>query len=573
MRLPAAFYLLPSTALLLLLLRGPVLGQQSPESNQTTDIQKVPKAGKPAAKPKLSPAQEQGLRMLQAAQVEAASAKADMRALVLWQAAHAYRMIDPAKYSSTLEQAFRASLSIEKGEADCEYPEETCEVKTWLQVHILRDMCSKTQCQKVRELLPSAEPSVRAAISRELISHYINMKDVGSAHELLNQFADSDDYPYESATELMLALPQEERLAIFWQAMHNYEQHSEKSASFDDVATMIFRFWREFPAPVVTEAIDKILKRAKDGDEAQQKSHVNLDTKKGSVQFSSQYQFRLFQLMPVLEEVDKSHAEALLRENTEVQSALKQYPEGLQSLDPVNYRDTPPRKGETHGFMSMGTSSANDPNQAENDAKQKLQAQIQRQINVVNDEVATNPKQALSDAMNLPISGAFGPDDCPRARGLINVARRSAKSDPDVTKAALDQLRKLMDSLSLWTQAEDLSSLPDLYLRMGDEENARKMLDALTAIANKLYSRDINSDDPNQAFKAFWPSTNLWRSCVRSANKLSPSPAEQIVGDIPDPEIKTFVRLVLAISLLDSEPPLFSNIGLFNKGRHVVEMP
>ena len=68
------------------------------------------------------------------------------------------------------------------------------------------------------------------------------------------------------------------------------------------------------PGALVLQAIDQLLERAKSADEVQrnngeQNLRVGISADKGDAYFDSQYEFRLFQLMPVLEQLDPSRAE------------------------------------------------------------------------------------------------------------------------------------------------------------------------------------------------------------------------------------------------------------------------
>src|SRR5437899_2596575 len=91
------------------------------------------------AKPKLTPPQKLGLRLLNSAQFEAAGLQPDMRAFVLWQASHGYTKIDPAKADALLKDAFRVTLSVESSQAESRNCSEVefCRVKYWLQKQIL----------------------------------------------------------------------------------------------------------------------------------------------------------------------------------------------------------------------------------------------------------------------------------------------------------------------------------------------------------------------------------------------------------------------------------------------------
>src|SRR6266700_1404280 len=68
--------------------------------------------------------------------------------------------------------------------------------------------------------------------------------------------------------------------------------------------------------------------------------------------------------------------------------------------------------------------------------------------------------------------------------------------------------------------------------------------------AEKLYPTAPDADDPNRAFKGTWPSADLWRQCIQIAGKVSPSLAEEIIAEIPDPEIAAAQKIAFANSLL-----------------------
>ena len=121
--------------------------------------------------------------------------------------------------------------------------------------------------------------------------------------------------------------------------------------------------------------------------------------------------------------------------------------------------------------------------------------------------------------------------------------------DPRAAKTALDELVKLEDQLSL-SQEQGLTTLPQSFLDLGDQEGAKKALRRLAKIAEKLYAGDHDSDDPNQAFKGMWPSTHVWRKCVQLAARISAELAEEVIAGISDPEIESFQKVAYATSLL-----------------------
>lgn len=272
---------------------------------------------KPEAKPKLTPTQEQGLRLLKAAEAEAGALEPAMRAAVLWQVAHGYYKVDKPRVLLTLIDAFRAATTVEDDhpELKCFLVPDECHSKTWLQVNILREML--TSPQKVEELLPQADPDVRPVLTGELISKYVRDKKLDRAQQLLLRLSDEKDFPYDAASELMLAVPSDQqRVAIFNQAMSNFQTFGEGKFGLiapEDLGTLVIRFWRHLPPATVLEAVDQLLGQAKTESEKHDDNQISLTTKQGGVSFSP-YQYRLFELIPVLQELDSSRRELIARE-------------------------------------------------------------------------------------------------------------------------------------------------------------------------------------------------------------------------------------------------------------------
>jgi len=113
---------------------------------------------------------------------------------------------------------------------------------------------------------------------------------------------------------------------------------------------------------------------------------VSLVAKGGdTANLSSMYEVRLFQVLPILRELDWSRAEAMLRDNAAARANLQRFQTGLllPTLFSVHSGDS--RSGE----MQMN---------------QQVQAQLRQGAEQVVEEAEKNPQQALSDALALPLS-------------------------------------------------------------------------------------------------------------------------------------------------------------------------
>ena len=492
---------------------------------------------------KLTASQQRGLRLLQAAESEAAGLAPDMRAFVLWRASYAYVAIDAKKADDRTKDAFMATEAIEDppDQDQCGAVGSAGDIKSWIQERVLSDLIRKDKVPDVETLLPQATEPVRAHITTELVKHYTGKKDLARAQTLLSSLAEIEQYPFGAAADLLLAMGTDRaanRMEVFNQALNNFEQHGTKNMMGpDDMGTFVENTWTRVPPGIVMEAIEKMLDEAKSKESH---SHLSMASEKGSVNLNSTYELRLFQLLPVLQELDKDKAEGLLRENAEVQAKLVKYPKGMGSLT------------SNGNVYSYGITDDDSPKAAQSvnqqEAMQTAQHQLAQRMSDIVKEAEKDPQQAINDALTLPVEGVFQPSS-PRAESLLQIANNFAARKHSSAKSALDEILKFEDQLSP-EQIKSIAEAPQIYIKLGDVEDARKALKPIVKAADKLYAHDVDADDPNKAFKGTWPSADLWRKCVQVAAKISPAYAEEIMAEIPDADIAASVKVAYAASLL-----------------------
>lgn len=320
-------------------------------------------------------------------------------------------------------------------------------------------------------------------------------------------------------------------MTIFNQTLTNFEQHGSTEAfNPEDIGSFIERTWDQVPPALALEAVDKVLGAAK----SQSNAHFSVTSEKGSVALNSEYQLRLFQLLPVLEQLDKDRADSLLRDNTELQAQLQEYPQGMQSLN------------SDQTFFSYGKSDSASPPAAS--AFETMNAQLRQRVFDIIRDAEKDPALALSEASGLPVESAgFGPS--PRAETLLQIAGQTGTKKPALTKSALAELVKIEDQLTP-EQMRNVAKFPELYLVLGDEEGAKRALKAVLKAAEKVYVQDTDAEDPNKAFKGVWPSVDMWRQCVQVADRISPHLAEEIISDIRDPDVVALEKVAFASALL-----------------------
>ena len=465
-----------------------------------------------------------------------------MRAFVLWRASYAYVAIDAKKADDRTKDAFMATEAIEDpaDQDQCGAVGSAGDIKSWIQERVLSDLIRKDKVPDVETLLPQATEPVRAHITTGLVKHYIGKKDLARAQALLSSLADIEQYPFGAAADLLLAMGPERaanRMEVFNEALNNFEQHGTKMMGPDDVGTFVEKTWNHVPAGIVLEAIDKMLDEAKSKES---QSHLSMTSDKGTVNLDSTYELRLFQLLPVLQELDKDKAESLLRKNAEVQAKLAKYPKGMGSLT---------SSGDVYSY---GITDDDSPQAAQGmnqqQATQTAQQQMTQRINNIAKEAEKDPQQAINDALMLPIEGVFQTGS-PRAESLFLIGKNLGKRKPGLAKSALDEILKFEDQLAP-ESIRNLGEMPQIYLDVGDGNDAKKALKPILKAAEKIYAHDVDADDPNKAFKGTWPSADLWRKCVQIAAKISSGYAEEIMAEIPDADIAASVKVAYAASLV-----------------------
>lgn len=490
---------------------------------------------------KLTPPQQIGLKILDQQVGTVKGLAPVMRTFALLDIARGYGKLDQHKSLATLHDAFQASQTIE----DENDPSDG--TKRELQAQVISQLVAldPNYCE---QLVPQLASPARGAAISALVNLYTSKQQFAHAIALLNQLGDQE-FPYLLAGKLMQALPPEmaaERQNLFVQALSNFSQHDHSSTPImDNFGVFISRAWRGLPPDLVEQAIDETLKQARQSDI---KAEITVGAQKGAASFSSIYEYTLFQLIPVLRALDSERADRLLEENRQLQSTVKQFPNGLQSLDPG--RGTP--ESITFRSPDSGGSSADD----------RYREELQRRAQQILDDANKNPKQALAAAMSLPDFHDT------RALALLGLAREIWKTSPGYAAKALDELMKIVPSMQLEiTQSDLLSDAGDLYLKLGNTDVVKKVVDQGFKLAEKLYAADTDASDPNRAFKAEWPSVSVWHKFVSLAARISPQTALQAINNIPDPEIQSLETIALANSLLGA-PPGPELVSMQSKGKN-----
>ncbi len=521
-------------ALLLWFGSGAALAQNQMEMRQQVSGGPAPTEAVKKKIPKEQ--QERALKMLETAEAQASGLEGGMRAYAQLQLARAYQPTDQAKAADLLQSAMAAAQEMDK-----DY------TRTQLQQQILQQLVP-LQPQKAEELLPQMEPENREPVLNALLGYYESKKDLDHALELVYRIGQEKEIPYGATARIMTALPPErsgDRLQLFTAAFASYRDHEHKNVSVggSDFASVVLKFWQQLPRNLVHDAITELLKQA----EKQTNASISMSSDQGAASFNSYYDYRLFQLLPVLKQIDESEAEELLKKNQEIKAMLTKYPQGTASFNSEPSPDAKPenrQRGMGPSYsVSMGSSGGRSGggNMGAAMAARAVQEQQMRKIIA---EAEDHPDTALAQAAGIS-------DLNVRAGTYQMIARVGVKKDPSVARNALEKLLALVDQLDENMQSSMLSSAAQTYLQMNDNDNAKKVIERGFKLADKLLKTDTNADDPNKALKAYWPSAEAFRSFTRVAGQISPTWALTTLNEIQDPEMKFVSQCALAQQWLD----------------------
>lgn len=490
-------------------------------------------AQKRSAHPEIKPESKEWCSQLKQAAARARGLDPGMRSYTLLQASRGLQKCTPKKVRATLIDAFMASVALSDEDP----------AKRGLQSSELRELLRLDE-SKVEQLMPQADPEARAEIQGALVERAVDRKDFDRALSLLNQIPADQDYPYAAAIQLILRLPagrEAEKRAIFANAIAHDREHSSLGGEGDDLSGMVVRFWRHFPPELVLDAIDQILDHSKADD-----TQIAMKAASGPINFDNVYQYRLFELLPVLRELDPSKADQLSND-PQVQAQLNKYPNGLQSLDPT-VRDTPLRKDEEPGMQGISMTSPG----ASGKVLQDLHSAetYQREGNEILKRAGDDPRQAIAASSTLPVQAGH---TVPRSETLLRIGQEAWNKHPSAAKEALEQMADSLKKVDpamygrvgfrvrqCWSDGVELAN------KMKDADLATSLLQDGLEQAERWKAVDGDDNDPNRALKAWWPSVALFSALLSSAAHISPQTALELIHKLQDPDLVTLFQIRLA---------------------------
>ena len=534
-------------------------------SQQNTNIMQQRRQGpngdapKPAAR--ISPEQRaRAMQLLDGAAAGAAGLDSGSRAYTLVQVARVYQSVDKKKAVELLEQAMTAASEVGREN------EHLKEVGSQLQQEVLRAMVPLAP-EKVDEMLTQLDARGRERVLQALLNYYEREKKMDRALEIVYRMGAEKEIPYGAASKIMEKMTPEqapEKQQLFTAALASYKDHDHSDgASFGgDFGDMIARFSKDLPSGLVHQAIDVVLDQARKDAEKQSSAGgmmYSIASAQGAVQLNSVYQYRLFQLLPTLRSIDPEEADRLLKEQSDVQTLLAKYPQGMNSVAPGG--DNPGGRGGASFMVGPGGGGGGGGRRGPG-GEGMNPLEMQKAAKIAED-AEKHPQDALANAGTIQ-------DMRLRANAYMSVAQPNLKKQPSVAKQALDKAADTIDKVDGEQQVMLYRDLISNYMRMGETDEAKKYIEKGMGAAAKVFKDDTNADDPNQAPKAYWPSVAGWRSMLSMASDISPLWAATLLKEIPDDEARTLCQLGIATALLKSQSPMTEVMTFTKEGARMM---
>lgn len=487
---------------------------------------------------KSSQSQKTQSGILEIAEQDANRLQGPMRAWGLWQVARLYQTSNKKKALQLLNAALAETAMMK----DVPPPkmQETImrstsggpakSTRAWLQEQVARAIITIDPGRE-GELLQGLDPANRGAILQALLSYYESHKLIDRAIEQFNLIATEDEAPYLAATRIMANMKPEqsgELAAIFSICLSSYTAHApHEFQPADPFPKLVIQYWQKVPKQLARDAVDEILQQAQD-DKVNKGFSMSFGDSGQSA--GSLLEYRLVQFMPMLQEFEPSRANEYREKYPSVAGLASSYAASTSSSPAAT--DSQAVSGQ--GLKVNGDSGNIFMNMAEWPVAEKIASKAD----------AGHGEEAIADAANIR-----NPDL--KIQAYEHIARATIKKDTPVAASALKKMLTATADAKLDRQPEYYTSAAGIFVLIGDPASAKDAVEKGLGSAAQLYKQDTDSDDPNTAFEAFWPSTNAYCVLLRQARRISEAWAVTLLKEIDNPEIRFAAEAAMAGSALN----------------------
>jgi hypothetical protein len=462
-----------------------------------------------------------------------AATRLDVQAVALMHLAENYQVFDKKKAIGYFKQAFTAATLPPTGQGA--FARST-------QMEIAVALAALDSAEGIA-MLKLIEPRTegydnRSFVATRIIGILVDKGQMQTAIDLADYMGGAGAYPFTGVGRIMSKLPpgDSQFAALFSSALSAYAVKPDRS-----FAELLARYYKELPPGMVQAALSRILASVISGKDGRFQAET-LSSSKGTVTFTTREDAELFDVAPLVRQIDSKRYEDLLGTHAELRSALQLFPGGGPSIADD--------RGITIYTVGSGPGKVSDP-AAEKHAleaannRMKMVALINTRTEEVMAALAKDPDKALDLVSQIPSPPK-------QAEVLGRIAQSVSENDATTARRVLSKCVALLEDVKY---PEDRviawDNVAGAGLAVKDEPLVQRAIDRMLADAAELYKEDTNGDRPNRAGRENWPSTQAYRRALIRAAKLLHVDAEPILQQITDPDQNVLARITLAQALLD----------------------
>lgn len=493
-------------------------------------------AAQPPARPgdseKPTPRQKARQLLDSAAEMMAATTP-DVQATALMHLARNYQDFDKKKAVDYFKQAFTAATTPPAGQTPFARNTQMEIVVALVTLDTGEGLALLKQIQPVND----GGYDYRSFAASRVIGELLKKDAIEQAIDLAEYMGGTGAYPFTGVSQIMAKLPagDNQLAAVFTSALNAYVVKPD-----NEFHHLLMRYQKKLPAGMAEAALSKILAFILTPHDNERYASQTLSSSKGTATFTVRENMDLFDVAPLIREIDPKRYEELLANRAELRSAMQLFPGGGPSV------------ADDRGVSIYSVSG---------DGKGNLTAEQQRSRDAVTTRMQT---AALINARSEAalIAMATDPDkaidlvgDIPSPPKQADVLARIAQSvgENDVAKArrvlsrclsVLEDVKYPEDRVVAW------DTVAGAAVAIKDDAILLSAVDRMLGDAAELYKEDTNGDRPNRAWRENWPSTQAYRRAIIRAVKLQGVDAEPVLQKITDPGQNVLARIAMAQALL-----------------------
>ena len=460
-----------------------------------------------------------------------AATKPDVQPVALFHLADNYQAFDKKKAIEYFKQAFTLATLPPTGQGP--FARST-------QVEIVVALATLDTAEGIAMLkqieAPASGYDNRAFAAFRVISHLVEQGQMQTAIDLAEYMGGAGAYPFSGVSMIMSKTGDPELAALFSSALSAYTVKPDRAFTH-----LLVSHYKRLPVGMPQAALSRILSAVVSGKDDRPYEPQTLSSSKGTVTFTTREDSELFDVAPMVREIDPKRYEDLIATHSELRSALLLFPDGGPSVA---------SNGSITIYTVGSSGNSSDPAAEKRslealNSRTKMTALINTRAEAAMAALPKDPDKALDLVAQIPSQPK-------QAEVLGKIAQSVSENDAAAARRVLSKCISLLEDVKYpEDRVPAWDNVAGAALAIKDDALVQRAIDRLLADAAELYKDDTNSDRSNRAWRENWPSTQAYRRAVIRAAKLLSVDAEPVMQKITDPDQNVLARITLAQALLE----------------------